>query len=58
MSSLFDAPDPAPEPSSGPGNLPELSVSELSGAVRRVVEGEFGRVRVRVAERWRGRQCA
>ena len=47
MSSLFDAPDPAPEPSSGPGNLPELSVSELSGAVRRVVEGEFGRVRVR-----------
>ena len=32
----------------GPGgNLPELSVSEISGAVKRVIEGEFGRVRVR-----------
>ena len=29
------------------GNAPALSVSELSGAVKRVVEGEFGRVRVR-----------
>jgi exodeoxyribonuclease VII large subunit len=29
------------------GNLPEMSVSEISGAVKRVVEGEFGRVRVR-----------
>lgn len=28
-------------------NAPELSVSEISGAVRRVLEGEFGRVRVR-----------
>ena len=28
-------------------NAPEFSVSELSGAVKRVVEGEFGRVRVR-----------
>jgi len=28
-------------------NAPEFSVSELSGAVRRVIEGEFGRVRVR-----------
>ncbi|RRH73925.1 exodeoxyribonuclease VII large subunit [Falsigemmobacter faecalis] len=29
------------------GNAPELSVSELSGAVKRVLEGEFARVRVR-----------
>lgn len=32
----------------GPGqNAPEFTVSELSGAVKRVIEGEFGRVRVR-----------
>lgn len=29
------------------GNRPEYSVSELSGAVKRTLEGEFGRVRVR-----------
>ncbi len=29
------------------GNAPEFTVSELSGAVKRVIEGEFGRVRVR-----------
>lgn len=29
------------------GNLPEFTVSELSGAIRRVIEGEFGLVRVR-----------
>jgi len=29
------------------GNAPEFTVSELSGAIRRVVEGEFGHVRVR-----------
>lgn len=29
------------------GNTPEFSVSEISGAVKRVLEGEFGRVRVR-----------
>ena len=40
---LFDDPS-ADAPS---GNAPTLSVSELSGAIRRVVEGEFGRVRVR-----------
>ena len=34
------------EPQQG-GNVPELSVSEIAGAVRRVIEGEFGRVRVR-----------
>ena len=39
---LFE--DPAPPP---PGNQPEYTVSELSGAVKRVIEGEFGLVRVR-----------
>jgi len=29
------------------GNAPEFSVTELSGAVKRVIEGEFGFVRVR-----------
>ena len=28
-------------------NEPEFSVSEISGAVKRVIEGEFGRVRVK-----------
>jgi len=40
MSDLIDDDGPG-------GNLPELSVSEISGAVKRVIEGEFGRVRVR-----------
>ncbi|NHF72642.1 exodeoxyribonuclease VII large subunit [Paracoccus xiamenensis] len=31
----------------GGGNAPALTVSEISGAVKRVIEGEFGRVRVR-----------
>ena len=34
----------------GPGggvNAPEFTVSEISGAIRRVIEGEFGHVRVR-----------
>ncbi|MDE3080899.1 MAG: exodeoxyribonuclease VII large subunit [Paracoccaceae bacterium] len=30
-----------------PGNAPEFTVSELSAAVKRVIEGEFGHVRVR-----------
>jgi len=34
--------DPTPS-----GNAPEFTVSELSGAVKRTLEGEFGRVRVR-----------
>ena len=43
MSDLFE--DPGPE---GPrGNAPEFTVAEISGAVKRVIEGEFGRVRVR-----------
>ncbi len=40
MMELFD------EPRAGE-NAPEFSVSEISGAVKRVLEGEFGRVRVR-----------
>ncbi|MDX5349995.1 MAG: exodeoxyribonuclease VII large subunit [Paracoccaceae bacterium] len=41
MSELFED-GPAPQ-----GNQPEYTVSELSGAVKRVIEGEFGLVRVR-----------
>ena len=40
MMDLFDEPRPGE-------NAPELSVSDLAGAVRRTVEGAFGRVRVR-----------
>lgn len=40
---LFD--DEPPE--QGRDNSPEFTVSELSGAVKRVIEGEFGLVRVR-----------
>jgi len=35
------------EDSVPPGNSPEFTVSELSGAVKRVIEGEFAHVRVR-----------
>ncbi len=38
----MDAPDAPPL-----SNLPEFTVSELSGAVKRTLEGTFGRVRVR-----------
>ena len=41
MSDMFED-TPAPS-----GNAPEYTVSELSGAVKRVIEGEFGLVRVR-----------
>ncbi len=40
MSDLFEAP-------AAPSNAPEYSVSELSGAVKKVIEAEFGLVRVR-----------
>ena len=40
----MDLIDDSPAP---PGNQPEYTVSELSGAVKRVIEGEFGLVRVR-----------
>lgn len=40
---LFEDDDPAPKV----GNSPEYTVSELSSAVKRVIEGEFGLIRVR-----------
>ena len=40
MSDLFEDPHPG-------SNEPEFTVSEISGAVKRVVEGEFAHVRVR-----------
>ncbi len=40
MSDMFEDPSPT-------GNSPEFTVSELAGAVKRVIEGEFGLVRVR-----------
>ena len=40
MSDLIDAPQPGE-------NAPEFTVSEISGAVKRTVEGAFGRIRVR-----------
>ena len=42
MSELFEDDNSRPS-----GNQPEYTVSELSGAVKRVIEGEFGLVRVR-----------
>ncbi|MDP4032434.1 MAG: exodeoxyribonuclease VII large subunit [Pseudorhodobacter sp.] len=42
MPELFEDPTSPP-----PGNAPEYSVSELAGAVKRLIEGEFGLVRVR-----------
>lgn len=39
--------DAAPAGNGPGGNQPEFTVSELSGAVKRVIEGEFGMVRVR-----------
>ncbi|MBN8631597.1 MAG: exodeoxyribonuclease VII large subunit, partial [Rhodobacterales bacterium] len=41
---MMDLIDDGPAPQ---GNQPEYTVSELSGAVKRVIEGEFGLVRVR-----------
>ena len=44
MDLIDDSPAPGDKPQ---GNQPEYTVSELSGAVKRVIEGEFGLVRVR-----------
>jgi exodeoxyribonuclease VII large subunit len=41
-SAAMDLPGPAPA-----SNIPEYTVSEISGAVKRTLEGNFGRVRVR-----------
>ncbi len=43
--SLFE--DPTSDGPEGGANAPEFTVSEISGAVKRVIEGEFGHVRVR-----------
>ena len=40
MSDLIDEPDPGQ-------NAPEFSVSEISGVVKRLIEGEFSHVRIR-----------
>jgi exodeoxyribonuclease VII large subunit len=37
----------SPKPEQPGGNVPELTVGELAGAIRRTLEGAFGRVRVR-----------
>lgn len=48
MAQLPLAPPPlSDEAAAGPGNLPVLTVSELSFALKRTVEEAFGRVRVR-----------
>ncbi|MGB8275882.1 MAG: exodeoxyribonuclease VII large subunit [Alphaproteobacteria bacterium] len=39
--------NPAPNPETGLHNLPVYTVSEISGAVKRTLEGEFAHVRVR-----------
>ena len=44
MDLLDDDPDDTGEPA---GNAPEFSVTELSGAIKRVIEGEFGHIRIR-----------
>ncbi|MCA8930356.1 MAG: exodeoxyribonuclease VII large subunit, partial [Alphaproteobacteria bacterium] len=43
----FSAPSRPPEPPAAPSNQPEFSVGELARAIRGLLEGEFGRVRVR-----------
>ncbi|WP_121064152.1 exodeoxyribonuclease VII large subunit [Chachezhania antarctica] len=40
MSDLIDDPTPG-------GNMPEFSVSEVSGAIKRTLEDQFGRIRVK-----------
>ena len=42
MADLFDDPRPA-----AGENAPEFTVSELSGELKRTLEGSFGRIRVR-----------
>jgi len=43
----MDDPRQSPPIGLNPTNLPEFTVSEISGAIKRTLEGEFGRVRVR-----------
>ncbi len=44
MSDLFDDPTPTDAPGQ---NTPEFTVSEISGEVKRTLEGSFGRIRVK-----------
>ena len=43
----MDLIDDDPAPDGAPGNVPEYTVAEISGAVKRSIEGGFGHVRVR-----------
>ena len=43
MSDLFEDPDPA----QSPDNAHEFTVSEISGALKKIIEGNFGHIRVR-----------
>jgi len=43
----MDADTDLPSPDKARGNIPEYSVSEISGAVKRTLESAFGRIRVR-----------
>ena len=45
MDEIADA--PANPPGKAASNIPEYAVSELSGAIKRTLEGAFGRIRVR-----------
>ena len=47
MMDLFEDDGPSGGSGEGPSNRPEFSVSEISGAVKRTLEGEFGNIRVR-----------
>jgi exodeoxyribonuclease VII large subunit len=44
---MGDSPLAAPQAPSPQSNLPEFTVSELAGAIKRTLEGSFERVRVR-----------
>ncbi|MBX6746707.1 MAG: exodeoxyribonuclease VII large subunit, partial [Acetobacteraceae bacterium] len=43
----MDTPMPSSPDRSATDNIPEFAVSEIAGAIRRTLEGAFGRVRVR-----------
>lgn len=47
MSDLIDDLEDVPESGAGRGNAPEFSVSEISGAIKQLIEGEFAHVRIR-----------
>ncbi len=44
---MAESPLPAPSATTPASNLPEFTVSEIAGAIRRTLEGRFERVRVR-----------